>query len=133
MPFTKTHLPAHNPIIAPGIVIFKKIAPAVKFFGMYCAHISRMCLSNVFQPQAHVLPHYFDRDSVPKICPIPRSQPSLNICHLNHHCNPKKQSKIWRVPKCGPAPLTEVDIYGSFVTSLCVTWQGYVILGHCVP
>ena len=22
---------------------------------------------------------------------------------------------------------------GSFVTSLCVTWQGYVILGHCVP
>ena len=105
MPFTKTHLPAHNPIIAPGIVIFKKIAPAVKFFGMYCAHISRMCLSNVFQPQAHVLPHYFGRDSVPKSLSHPQIATLIKYMSSKPPLQPKKAIENLACPEMWPRPI----------------------------
>ena len=64
-------------------------------------------------------------------CPIDQTHP----CHaLPHSCRiTKKQSNVLSVPNGGPAPLTEMDTSGSVVTSLSVTWQGYVISGHSVP
>ena len=69
----------------------------------------------------------------PEIKPCPMAQPQP-LHALPRSCkNPEKHFYFWRVPNSGPAPKTEVDISGSCVTSLRVTWQCYVILGHCVP
>ena len=66
----------------------------------------------------------------PKINPCPIDQP--HPCHALPHSwrNTKKQSNVLNVPNGGPAPWTDMDTSGSVVTSLSVTWQGYVILGH---
>ena len=68
------------------------------------------------------------------LCPeINPSQPQP--CHaLPRSCrNPIKAFLFLACPELWARPINGSGHSGSFVTSLRVTWQGYGILGHCVP
>ena len=72
---------------------------------MYCAHISRRCLSNVFQPKAHVLPLFFGRDSVPKSLSHPQIATLIKYLLSKLPLQPKKAIEILACPEMWPRPI----------------------------